>query len=183
MGEAIARRKLLTMFWNDIKYTASLVLPDMERNLIRPPGAVAERTLLSRCKHCGRCAEVCPAGAIQIAGPEKGIHYGTPYLQPGEKPCAMCLKCIDVCSSGALQAKKDGEKYIIGEGKINRSICLAWNGQFCTACKNACVLEESAIEFKKKRYPIIIREDKCIGCGQCVKACLAPVPAIEIYPR
>lgn len=46
MGEAIARRKLLTMFWNDIKYTASLVLPDMERNLIRPPGAVAERTLL-----------------------------------------------------------------------------------------------------------------------------------------
>lgn len=43
------------------------------------------------CTACGTCAEMCPAGAIDIANP-KGVD---------KTKCISCMRCVSVCPAGA----------------------------------------------------------------------------------
>jgi len=175
----LGRRKLLSLFWHDLKYLAGNLFQEVNLNtaLIRPPGAVEPTLFLSSCYRCGKCAQICPQKAIKIAGSEQGPALGTPYLKPEERYCIFCFQCSEVCSSGALQPPIPAVSYILGKAQINHNYCLAWQGQICSACQNIC----AAISFQHYRYPII-NEDKCLGCGFCASVCLAAYLPIEIKP-
>ena len=59
--------------------------------LLRPPGAGDEMSFLATCARCGKCAEICPLGCIEIAHGEAGLSMGTPYMTPLEHPCDLCM--------------------------------------------------------------------------------------------
>ncbi|NLL18194.1 MAG: hypothetical protein GX262_04100 [Clostridia bacterium] len=67
----------------------------------------------------------------------------------------------------------------IGTAEIDEEQCLAYRNQLCNACYSACPLEPKAIQLRAYRYPRISKE-RCNGCGDCVKACLAPIPAVTV---
>lgn len=47
---------------------------------------------VNSCTFCGKCAEVCPAGAITVENGEYTIHKDL---------CGSCFTCVDYCVSGA----------------------------------------------------------------------------------
>lgn len=54
----------------------------------------------SRCVSCGRCAEICPAGASHLV---KGSD-GRVTLQLDRTDCQRCMRCVAVCLTGARAA-------------------------------------------------------------------------------
>jgi len=181
--QRVERREVFSLMWKDLKHLMGKVVPGIKNDItiIRPPGALDELSFFSTCKRCGSCAKFCPQKTIKIAGPEKGPSLGTPYLIPEKQPCTLCLECVGVCPTGALRKELPREDYVIGKARIDYTYCLASNGQLCSACKNACPINISAIEINSYLKPVIDLE-KCKGCGFCVSVCLAPIPAITIEP-
>src|SRR5258708_1570863 len=72
--------------------------------LIRPPGAIPEEKFLETCLRCGRCADACPADAIELMASAPQPRRGTPRVEPSQQACVICdeLACMKVCPSGAL---------------------------------------------------------------------------------
>lgn len=48
----------------------------------------------AHCTGCGRCAEICPTGAVEIAGTKVAIDTGK---------CIFCRKCEESCTAQALR--------------------------------------------------------------------------------
>lgn len=61
------------------------------RSQKRHPVRVKVETSADRCTHCGRCAELCPTGAI-VAGDE---------LHTDAAKCIRCCACVKGCPAGA----------------------------------------------------------------------------------
>ena len=88
-------------------------LPPTKSTLFRSllPGKAGEalgrsiQTLISprptlppaRCVGCGKCAKLCPAGAIELVG-------GKPKIR--RQACIRCFCCQEFCPKGALEAKR-----------------------------------------------------------------------------
>ena len=49
------------------------------------------------CRHCGKCARLCPAKAIEMVQNKPKIH---------RKQCIRCFCCQEFCPKGALEAKR-----------------------------------------------------------------------------
>lgn len=60
------------------------------------------------CLHCGRCAEVCPAGVFK-----RGVASGDDYPIRPEAECIGCRICVNECPGGALGVA--GERKTISE--------------------------------------------------------------------
>lgn len=146
--------------------------------ILRPPGAVDERSFLAGCTKCNECATACPVGAIFSAPPRFGSAAGTPMIDPMQAPCVMCedTPCIAACEPNVLQAELGLQ---MGTAKIKQLHCLAYNGTICTVCSEQCPVE-GAIGLKQGRP--IINEQICTGCGVCQYVCPAPYNAIAILP-
>jgi len=43
-------------------------------------------------------------------------------------------------------------------------------------CEKACPLDSSAIYFDEKLNHMVVDEENCIGCGNCLEACPADIP-------
>ncbi len=56
-------------------------------------GGVIEVSL-EKCTGCGRCVEVCPAGAVRIADGHAVID---------DEACRRCEACVEACPQGALR--------------------------------------------------------------------------------
>jgi ferredoxin len=80
--------------------------------LIRPPGALDERSFLERCIRCGECMKVCPNNALQPALLEAGVEgLWTPVLAPRIGYCEpSCVLCGEVCPTGAIWEITQAEK-------------------------------------------------------------------------
>ncbi|AFL99648.1 periplasmic nitrate reductase maturation protein NapF [Desulfitobacterium dehalogenans ATCC 51507] len=182
-NELINRRDFFGTVFNDIcKLTMTAVRTTApKKKLIRPPGAIEEIAFLAGCQRCGKCSLVCEDKSIHIAGPDEGVLVGTPYLVPDEQPCTFCLRCIEVCPSGVLENRESIQSYAIGVAKINQDLCLAYHEQLCSSCLYTCPTGIKAIELRDFRYPLI-RTEYCIGCGRCIKACIAEGSAITVIP-
>ncbi len=146
---------------------------------LRPPGARPEPEFLSRCLHCGQCAQVCPYDSIKLRTGFNFFLTGTPQIYPREIPCYLCMRCPEVCPSGALE-QLPAESVKMGEARLDRNRCYIWRGQvICRSCFERCPLKGSAIILAKGLYPVITSH--CAGCGVCEHVC--PQQAITTIPN
>ncbi len=155
--------------------------------LIRPPGALDERSFLRRCIQCGLCMQACPTGGLQPTWHEAGLEgVWTPHLVPAIGYCEFtCRACGQVCPTGAiapldLAAKK---KVKIGLAWIDTSRCLPYAyGRECIVCEEHCPVPDKAITFEVRavrqrdgtyrelKLPRV-DADRCTGCGICETKC------------
>lgn len=59
------------------------------------------------------------------------------------------------------------------------SLCLAWKHLGCSTCRERCPVP-GAIVLDAGRP--VIDAARCTGCGDCVRACPAPVMALRLTP-
>ena len=153
---------------------------------LRPPGSKDEKDFAATCIRCGKCGEVCPNRCIKYLGTENGIEsLDTPYIVPREQACILCMKCGDVCPTGAIESlPRDGEvimeKVDMGTARVDRTLCLSWQGKTCGVCYRACPLQDAAIRIGRLEQPHVLKD--CVGCGLCERSCIQIPQAIRIIP-
>jgi len=179
---------------------------NFKKEVIRPPGAVAEPEILERCIKCDQCIRVCPTNVLQPAMLEAVIEgIWTPIMNMRIGYCELnCTLCGQVCPTGAIQKISISQKLGIGEftdlGPVktgtafyDRGRCLPWAMDTpCVVCEEVCPTSPKAIfsreveitnrwgEKVKLTRPYV-DPTLCIGCGICEHEC--PVkdhPAIRI---
>ncbi len=154
--------------------------------LLRPPGAISERSFLQACTRCDKCINACPKDAIQRVPKKHGfLIMDTPYIDPVKVPCVMCndLPCIPACPDGALLPVPGGrEEAKMGYAILDKKKCQAYGDTFCQQCVIDCPIPGAIIQ--KDQKPVIDKKT-CTGCGVCVRSCSTvniPV-AIKIKPQ
>jgi len=90
------------------------------QDFLRPPGAIDEDEFIFGCIKCGLCVQICPVQAIKLAGIEKGLSYGTPYIDVRAQACDFScdsLQCVETCPTAVLYFKqfKDAGEAAIAE--------------------------------------------------------------------
>ncbi len=167
--------------------------------IIRPPGAQSERDFRAKCISCGVCVNVCstmkydsltPAPLPQLAKLRQGqglgelLAFGMPRVADlRDFPCALCMECPNHCPTGALQPLPK-EDVKMGMALIDMSLCFGWNGDVCLSCSKVCPLGASVFDFYYDEWgnqPYI--NDRCVGCGLCVKYCPLGGSAIKVVTR
>lgn len=146
--------------------------------VLRPPGAIDERTFLDECTRCGECIEACPHDAIQLAPERFREAAGTPMIDPANSPCRICddVPCVHACEPNVLSL---AAPRFMGTARLKPQTCLAHQGQTCTVCFEQCPVS-GAIELREGKP--VIHEDLCTGCGVCFHACPAPHNPLMILP-
>lgn len=148
--------------------------------LQRPPGAVAEGQFLAACTRCGDCAAACPPKAIVLAGDDYGPQRaGTPLINAAENACVMCtdLPCIAACEPGVLQYELPVH---MAEVSVHEGGCLAWQGEACHVCHDACPVDD-ALPLDAGGRPRI-DPAVCTGCGTCLQVCPVGSDGIQLEP-
>ncbi len=152
--------------------------------VLRPPGARAESSFLTRCIRCTRCADACLPQCILFFGPEAGESQGTPYLLPAERGCTLCLECGRTCPTGALAPLTKMSEAAMGIAEVDKRLCVALiPSGVCGACHTICPLRNRAIHVDMRNAPRIDPE-QCVGCGLCEEICIVKAPhAIRVRSR
>lgn len=158
--------------------------------LIRPPGAIPERSFLQRCIRCGECMKACPTNTLQpigfFAGPEA---FFSPRITPQRGPCEpACSACGQVCPTGAIRPLPLEEKLWakVGTAQVLRHKCLAWEfDRKCLVCDEVCpydAIDLAAVPGQAVEVPFV-QEHRCTGCGFCEYHCpVGARPAIVVEP-
>jgi len=141
--EKITRRQLLKMMGGAVVLSAGPValtwLSAPSETVVRPPGALREDLFLQRCTRCGKCATVCPTGAVTLADFSYGWRLeGTPVVT-GMCQMLKCSRCSEVCPTGDL-IRFDRHRADIGTAAIDRSKCVAWPDAKPDGQTQACLL-------------------------------------------
>jgi len=144
--------------------------------LLRPPGALPEKSFLTKCVRCGACMKVCLTNTLQPCLWESGLDgLWSPRILPRLAGCdQICNLCGQVCPTGAirdlpLEEKRNAK---LGTAVIDRERCLVWaEDKLCLICDEQCPY--NAIVFKWQdgfRKPFVVA-NKCNGCGFCEEKC------------
>ena len=153
------------------------------KGLVRPPGSLTEDEFNAVCIRCGRCAQICPTGAIVLADLSDGFReLGTPKIDPVRGSCeriqGRCerhAKCAQICPTGTIR-EVDRINLKLGSAIINMDRCIGWLGGSCLVCYEVCPVQD-AISLTDEARPIF-NENVCVGCGRCVYACPAQPKAL-----
>ncbi|VAW55976.1 Ferredoxin-type protein NapG (periplasmic nitrate reductase) [hydrothermal vent metagenome] len=154
---------------------------------LRPPGALAEKEFESRCIRCGQCGEICPNRCIEYFDLENGPKsLNTPFIIPRSKACILCMKCGQVCPTGAIKPLERTAEDILGhvkmgKARVEKALCLSYQGKTCGVCYRACPLQDIAIKVKLLEQPVV--QAACVGCGLCERSCIQLPQAIKIIPN
>ena len=185
VGLAFLGRTGLREYWAQTEKGSIMPL-----QLIRPPGAVPEKTFQNQCIRCGLCMKVCPTNMLQPAWQENGLSgMFSPLAVPRRGPCeAGCNACGQVCPTGAIRPLELTEKMWakMGTAVIDTDTCLAWaHGQSCLICDEACpygAVRLKRIQEQDVAVPVV-RFEQCTGCGFCEHACpVQAQPSIRVTP-
>lgn len=182
------RREFLKLFGVGVAVVAFFdALPRIVRGkeLVRPPGSLIEDVFNAVCI---RCAEICPTGAIVLAGLGDGFkQLGTPRIDPLRGPCeriqGRCeryARCAEICPTGAVR-QVDRKNLKTGSAAINADRCIAWQGGSCLVCFEVCPVQ-GVISVVDEARPIF-NADICVGCGRCVFACPAQPKALTLTSK
>jgi ferredoxin-type protein NapG len=184
-----AAKRLLRPLADQIEKRLPSILTDQvsarSTRLIRPPGALAEAEFLATCLRCGRCADACPAEAIELIANQPPPMKGTPQVIPSNRACVICddLSCMKVCPSGALQLV-DRLAIRMGLAVMDHGLCVRSQGEDCQECIDKCPIGTIAIRLENGRVKVVEPTDGapgCTGCGLCEQYCpTRPVRAIHI---
>jgi len=160
--------------------------PQTGQRYLRPPGSLPEAEFESRCIRCGQCGEVCPNRCIEYFDLENGVgSLNTPYITPRSKACILCMKCGQVCPTGAIKPLQRSAEDILGyvkmgKARVEKALCLSYQGKTCGVCYRACPLADTAIKVQLLEQPVVL--DGCVGCGLCERSCIQLPQAIKIIP-
>jgi polyferredoxin len=202
-GPSLQRRKALASVAAGaaalplFRSSAGLAVERHER-LVRPPGALDEKSFLARCIRCGECMKVCPNNALHPSLSEAGLEgLWTPVLVPRIGYCEpSCVLCSQVCPTGAIWEITQAEKawvgaptdkntkpIRIGTAFYDHGRCLPWAmATECIVCEEWCPTSPKAVylrptevadaegNVKQVRQPYV-DPDRCVGCGACEFAC------------
>lgn len=154
-----------------------------DRRYLRPPGSLPEMAFLAACSRCGECLPVCPVGAIVKVPARGGIAAGTPEIDTRRQPCIGCpdMPCVTACPTGALTPPDHGwEGYQLGRVEFVPERCVTFRGTTCRVCADACPVGERALAMDGDGHPVL-RSEGCIGCGVCMRECIAAPPAFTFH--
>ena len=172
---------------------------DPSRQVLRPPGALAEEEFLKTCVRCGECLKVCIQNALQPVYLARGLDgVFTPRLAPRLGYCEFnCTLCGQVCPTGALRQLTLPEKhaFVIGRAVFDKNRCLPYAAATpCIVCEEHCPTPDKAIKFETAtvkgpdgreiavKRPFVVT-DLCIGCGICENVCPVAGPAaVRVFP-
>lgn len=110
--------------------------------------------------------------------------YGEHVVQysPEYSLCAGCTSCEIICSlvHDGLVSPSYSRISLIRGGTRNM-VCHIASCQHCTdhPCYDACPKKDEAMCLDDKGIAYI-REENCIGCGKCIKACRFDPPRIHM---
>jgi NAD-dependent dihydropyrimidine dehydrogenase PreA subunit len=96
------------------------------------------------------------------------------------------MKCGEACPTGAIQKIKHEAGDILanvkmGTARINKDLCLSYQGKSCGVCYRACPLPDVSMTVGYMEQPTV--EGACVGCGICERACIQMPQAIRIMPN
>ncbi len=97
--------------------------------------------------------------------------------------CGHCAwSCADAHADGVSRLVRRGEKVNVRDATDGSQRALIVPGS-CQHCKHpACMLDcPTGAIARGVRGEVLIREDICVGCGQCERAC--PWDAVQMAPR
>ncbi|MEM0350750.1 MAG: 4Fe-4S binding protein [Archaeoglobaceae archaeon] len=139
----------------------------------------------SRCISCFRCAQICPANAIQMSYYEN-FYPGIDYTK-----CIFCHFCVDSCPTGALasstlhdMAFKSLEEMKLKATQITKVPKIIREDErtveYCVSKKDWKLLRVAELEdikvtriipkIKPKRA-VCEEPESCVGCRQCMEVC------------
>ena len=107
---------------------------DLDKNfrkeVIRPPGSVAEPEFLERCIKCDQCLRVCPTNVLQPAMFEPGLEgIWTPIMNMRMGYCELnCVLCGQVCPTGAIQSISISQKLGTAPGSAGARLSSGGDG-------------------------------------------------------
>jgi len=176
-------RAIMEPVANYIQERIDIQLPVI-REVLRPPGAVAEKKFLDTCYRCGNCVDVCPAKAIRPMSTENVTQTGTPYIDPDLSACVVCdeLACMKACPSGALQLVSDPRRIRMGLAAVDNAVCVRSKGGNCTLCIDKCPFGTEAIRLNAAGAIEVVSAG-CVGCGSCQFYCPTTPKAIVVHPQ
>jgi NAD-dependent dihydropyrimidine dehydrogenase PreA subunit len=79
---------------------------------------------LSKCKGCGKCAEVCPVGAIEIAEEGEGKQKRK-WAVCDDSLCLGCGVCYPACKLGGIVMKPRAKRVFTPETTFDRIVSMA----------------------------------------------------------
>jgi Fe-S-cluster-containing dehydrogenase component/CRP-like cAMP-binding protein len=97
--------------------------------------------------------------------------------------CGACAwSCADAHGDGVSRLVRRGEKVLVRDASDGSERALVIPGS-CQHCKHpACMLDcPTGAIGRDPRGDVFVREDLCVGCGRCVKAC--PWGSVQMAPR
>jgi formate hydrogenlyase subunit 6/NADH:ubiquinone oxidoreductase subunit I len=138
---------------------------------------LAPRVAAASCVSCGKCASVCPMGALRQA---QGLSTGTgkePY-SIRRKECSGCGACLEACPQGCISygpgARPAGEAGPLSLSR--RHFLAAAAAGAALPLAELALPRESALPADFIRPPGAAREKeflrRCLRCGECMRVCL-----------
>jgi ferredoxin len=174
-GPDLSRRRVTTLLVSGLigaplMRLGATVGANWDPGLIRPPGALVETALLTRCIKCGQCMRVCPTNVIQPATWQAGAEgLWTPILnfRIGTSGCQQnCVVCSHVCPTAALRPLSVDERMgigafaqngplRIGAAFVDHGRCLPWAMDIpCIVCQENCPVSPKAI-FTRTEFHVV----------------------------